>query len=722
MPRFTHYLAVTLLAAVPLACSPGTLDVDGNGGDDSGPSPSGDVESDDDGYTPTDDTGDEPASDTGDTRMSTSDTSMQTDADAGEMEDPEPPSGNELPQEPLFVCNDQTGYTESRIRRIDRQEWRRNTANAAGSIASTNPFDPGPTHQYSTYDEGETINESILDIYMNTVEMSAYGWETRDRYASYGYKTRNGGRTGAITANEKVEKIACMYDEGRPDSSCVETFVEHLLERGVLYRPATDAEVDSLADFAEGALDDEESNATSRRHTIERIVSAAWMTSGALFRTELGDGQTDDENRQRLGDWELAQAIAYALDGRAPGTPGVYAKFGVGWTTEDTAGHLPKIRQAAIDGTISQDAKIKELVETYIAGEDSERTDLKLDIRSEDRIANRGQYWMANGIEGFFREWLGYPDLTNIFKDTPGATTPFAGEVSGDYGNMISGYYGDEPLLVEQMDDMIARIIANDQKVFETLLTTREYYTPATAPYEGTNINKSTVQMNRIYNITESTEATREDRWKSLPKDERAGVLTHPAFLAAHGGNFENDPSIVHRGKWVREKLLCDDIPPVPITVNAALDPETRDQSARKRMTSQVDSRQKCAGCHDLMNPLGYPFETYNHAGYLRTEDHGMEPNGSSTLKRMPDPSLEVEVDSAVEMSEKFAESQYVKRCFIRQTFRYFMGREERKRDACTLSQMETAYDDSGGSFAAMLTALFQSDSFQYRVDSRDGK
>ena len=65
-------------------------------------------------------------------------------------------------------------------------------------------------------------------------------------------------------------------------------------------------------------------------------------------------------------------------------------------------------------------------------------------------------------------------------------------------------------------------------------------------------------------------------------------------------------------------------------------------------------------------------------------------------------------------MSEKFADSQYVKRCFIRQNFRYYMGRNETMADACVLSQMEEAYDRQG-SYKEMLTALFTSPAFLER-------
>jgi Protein of unknown function (DUF1585) len=121
------------------------------------------------------------------------------------------------------------------------------------------------------------------------------------------------------------------------------------------------------------------------------------------------------------------------------------------------------------------------------------------------------------------------------------------------------------------------------------------------------------------------------------------------------------------------------------------------------------------------MNPLGYPFEVYNHAGFVRIADHdGTPPNGRSTLVDMPDPGLNGPVNSAVELSRKLADSNHVKRCFVRQTFRYFAGRDETRADACTLAKMEQAYDKTpsvkeGGSFYSMVSALLTSDTMLFR-------
>ncbi|MCX8239680.1 MAG: DUF1588 domain-containing protein [Akkermansiaceae bacterium] len=47
---------------------------------------------------------------------------------------------------------------------------------------------------------------------------------------------------------------------------------------------------------------------------------------------------------------------------------------------------------------------------------------------------------------------------------------------------------------------------------------------------------------------------------------KRFGILTHPAWLASHSDAMDN---AILRGPWIRERLLGDAVPDVPITVDA---------------------------------------------------------------------------------------------------------------------------------------------------------
>ena len=204
----------------------------------------------------------------------------------------------------------------------------------------------------------------------------------------------------------------------------------------------------------------------------------------------------------------------------------------------------------------------------------------------------------------------------------------------------------------------------------------------------------------------------------------------HLGGLAAHGGNFEDDASAVSRGRWIRERLFCQTVPGLELVqVEAKLVPPSPTRSARERLRQSVEDPElnpeatTCMGCHTLMNSLGYPFEEFNHAGFRRAFDHGPEgeevtPSGYTRLTAKPDPSWPDEVSGALELSQLIASSSVARRCFVRQTFRYFAGRDERPADGCVLAAMEERLNATGSLFE-MLQALVNSRAFQDRVAPR---
>ena len=220
----------------------------------------------------------------------------------------------------------------------------------------------------------------------------------------------------------------------------------------------------------------------------------------------------------------------------------------------------------------------------------------------------------------------------------------------------------------------------------------------------------------------------------------RKGILTHPAWLIAHSLNLENDP--VLRGKWVREKLLAGTIPDVPITVDAVV-PEDHHKTLRQRLDKATGS-EYCMKCHERMNPLGVTFEIYDDFGRFRTQERleheeniikkaaraerGTIADSRPVYKTLPvnakgaltgtgDSSLDGEVKDALELIDRLTKSTRVRQSIIRHAFRFFLGRNERLSDSKTLIDAEKAYQNSGGSFDAVIISLLTSDSFIYRKE-----
>jgi hypothetical protein len=196
----------------------------------------------------------------------------------------------------------------------------------------------------------------------------------------------------------------------------------------------------------------------------------------------------------------------------------------------------------------------------------------------------------------------------------------------------------------------------------------------------------------------------------TAPDGQRLGILTHPSWLVSHSDAMDNHAIL--RGRWIRERLLGGGIPDVPITVDAML-PDDPESTLRQRMHVTRDTY--CWTCHRKMDPLGLPFEMYNHAGLFRELELNKPVDTTGEIIDSGDPRLDGKVSNAIEMIQKLAESKRAEQVFVRHAFRFWMGRNETINDAAVLQAAWHAYRDNGGSMKAMLTSLLTSDAFLYR-------
>ncbi len=281
----------------------------------------------------------------------------------------------------------------------------------------------------------------------------------------------------------------------------------------------------------------------------------------------------------------------------------------------------------------------------------------------------------------FFREYLDYEKCSEVFKDP------------------VTQHRHAAESLERDLDRLIEHVLRSDKQVLRSLLTTREFLISANvAP---------------TWNLPPGWKMTNE--LVALPPDQRMGILTHPAWLVAHSGNFDNDP--IHRGLWIQRKLLGGNVPAVPITVDARL-PEEPTWTLRKRL--QVTEADQCYKCHSKMNPLGLPFERYDHFGRYRIDELLAPVQTSGAIPHTGVPGLHGEVATPFELIEKLAKSEHVEQVFVRHVFRFFMGRNETLGDAKTLQDAHRAYVEADGSMKALVTSLLTSDSFIYRKNAEE--
>ena len=105
------------------------------------------------------------------------------------------------------------------------------------------------------------------------------------------------------------------------------------------------------------------------------------------------------------------------------------------------------------------------------------------------------------------------------------------------------------------------------------------------------------------------------------------GLLTERAVLTTHGRHVGSSP--VQRGVMVRERLLCEELPPPPVNVDAS-PPELDPDSSTRDLYIQHSADPECAGCHEKIDPIGFGFEHYDELGQWRDLDgvHTIDDSG----------------------------------------------------------------------------------------------
>jgi hypothetical protein len=111
----------------------------------------------------------------------------------------------------------------------------------------------------------------------------------------------------------------------------------------------------------------------------------------------------------------------------------------------------------------------------------------------------------------------------------------------------------------------------------------------------------------------------------------RRGLLGQGSILTVT--SMPNRTSPVLRGKWILTNLLGNPPTPPPPGVPALKDNEAgaKKVSLRERMEAHR-ANPPCAGCHQVMDPLGFSLENFDAVGQWRSTDDGSRIDPSGTL------------------------------------------------------------------------------------------
>jgi hypothetical protein len=198
-----------------------------------------------------------------------------------------------------------------------------------------------------------------------------------------------------------------------------------------------------------------------------------------------------------------------------------------------------------------------------------------------------------------------------------------------------------------------------------------------------------------------------------LPADgPRAGMLTLGAFLMMNA--HETEPSPTRRGKYVRERVLCQTVMPAPDDVDTNIPDESGEaQTLRERLEQHADNP-ACAGCHSFMDPPGFLFESFDSIGVFRTVDKDGYPiDSKGDLDGQP-------LASATELGLQLAQDPRVGKCVVEQLFRHAQGRLETEAEDDILSDLDDRFAADGYRFKRLLLTLVTHEGFRTLATSEE--
>jgi len=207
-----------------------------------------------------------------------------------------------------------------------------------------------------------------------------------------------------------------------------------------------------------------------------------------------------------------------------------------------------------------------------------------------------------------------------------------------------------------------------------------------------------------------------------LPADsDRAGLVGEATFLALTSKPGDTSPTA--RGLFVREQFLCQHVPDPPPGVNANLPPVTAEKpmSNRERMGVHL-SKESCAGCHKLMDPIGFGFEKFDAIGVPRDMLKITFFPGHHAKRDEKPKTVEVPLDThgsiagipnsdfstPREIGRVLANSPVCAECMVKQFFRYAYGRGETPADRPVLQNVLEGFRSSGYHYQELMLGVAQ--------------
>jgi len=198
-----------------------------------------------------------------------------------------------------------------------------------------------------------------------------------------------------------------------------------------------------------------------------------------------------------------------------------------------------------------------------------------------------------------------------------------------------------------------------------------------------------------------------------LPEEShRRGILTLGAFLMMNAHPTETSPTL--RGKYVRERVLCQSVPAPPGDIDLNLGMMGSEPRTLRERLEEHRQNPACAGCHAFIDPPGFLFENYDSIGAYRTHEGEFPIDASGGLDDM-------ELTDGVDLAHALSRDPRVGECMTRQLYRHAHGRLETEGEQGAIRALTQRFAAAGYRFQDLLIELVLSESFRYLATNEEG-
>jgi len=176
--------------------------------------------------------------------------------------------------------------------------------------------------------------------------------------------------------------------------------------------------------------------------------------------------------------------------------------------------------------------------------------------------------------------------------------------------------------------------------------------------------------------------------------------------------------SIVKRGKFIHDDVVCQDPlpPPIDLTTPMALAIIAMGDSEVTKSDARMQPTVVCSGCHSQMDPYSRVLQNFGPIGNYRTADEANRPINTTVSFSGGSPLAPMMLTGVKEVAQALVNNKVLAGCAVQKVASYAIGNMVRHYDTCELNALREEFDQSDGSVATLFSQVALADFVRARA------